>query len=159
MIDPAQLRALVVRPTLHAIRLYSPAAEDLLIGTAVQESGLRHLRQMGDGPARGLWQIEPATHRDVWENYLAYREEMASRVRGLASQHAWMDDFDHELVFNLAYACAIARLVYYRDPHPLPHHGDVEGYAACWKRVYNTPQGAGTEEEFLNNWYNFVEDS
>ena len=55
------LRVEVIRPALRALDLWSPAAEDLVLGTAAQESGLAYLRQIGGGPALGLWQIEPAT--------------------------------------------------------------------------------------------------
>ena len=53
MLDPGQFRRLVVRPALQAIGLCSPAAERLLLGTALTESGLTWLAQKGGGPARG----------------------------------------------------------------------------------------------------------
>ena len=144
MLDPGQFRRLVIRPALQAIGLCSPAAERLLLGTALTESGLRRLHQVG-GPALGIFQIEPATHADVWANYLAYRENLASRVASLASQRPRLD----QLVWNLAYATAIARLIYYRRPEPLPAAADLAGLARYWKAHFNSALGAGSAEDFL----------
>ena len=42
-------------------------------GTAAVESRMgTYLRQIG-GPALGIWQVEPATHLDCWDNWLDYR--------------------------------------------------------------------------------------
>jgi hypothetical protein len=48
------------------------AAEELLLGTALQESGLIYRRQLNNGPALGLFQMEPATHDDIWADFLTY---------------------------------------------------------------------------------------
>ena len=49
-LNAQQLRTLVVRPALQAIGAWSPAAENLVMGTAGQESRLTHLHQLGGGP-------------------------------------------------------------------------------------------------------------
>ena len=56
--------------------------DERLLGTARVESDLRHRRQIG-GPALGLFQMEPATHNDIWESYLKYRAQLAERVQKL----------------------------------------------------------------------------
>ncbi len=145
MLDPQHFLAYVVRPSLDSIGLWSPAAERLLHGTAITESGLTWLAQKGGGPARGVYQIEPATHDDIWANYLAYRDGLAKRVARLAGEHPRLD----QLAWNLGYATAIARLVYYRRPEPLPHADDLAGLARYWKAHFNTNLGAGTPEDFL----------
>ena len=68
MLDIPQFRANIIRPVLLVIGGESRAAENLILGTALQESNLRYLRQLGDGPARGVYQMEPATHDDIWDN-------------------------------------------------------------------------------------------
>ncbi|KKM02974.1 hypothetical protein LCGC14_1779030, partial [marine sediment metagenome] len=55
MIDVEHFRLHIVRATLIYMRMWSASAEELLVGTAIQESGLRYLRQSNDGPARGLY--------------------------------------------------------------------------------------------------------
>lgn len=126
------------------------AAADLLLGTAIQESGLIHTRQMGGGPARGYWQMEPATHDDIWTNYLAYRPELATRLTSLMPSGTRPDPALLETIPT--YAAAMARLKYRRAPEALPARGDLEGAARLWKAVYNTAGGAGTEQEFIENW-------
>ena len=57
----------VIHPTLCSLTeiSYAAAAVELPLGTARVESGLRHRRQIGGGPALGLSQMEPNTHDDI----------------------------------------------------------------------------------------------
>src|SRR3546814_18753812 len=85
MINPRDLCQEVIRPTLEKLDLYSPAAANLLLGTALTEStigGATCLVQKG-GPALGIYQIEPATHLDCWRNFLVYRDGLRSKIYGL----------------------------------------------------------------------------
>lgn len=141
MIDPRQLHELVIRPSLGVIELGGLVAEVLSLGTAIQESALIWLAQPS-GPARGLWQIEPATATDCWANFLAFRSDLATRVRSLMTGQDPLD----QLYGNLDYGCALARIKYFRDPAPLPEL-DVAAMSAYYKRVYNTAAGAATLEE------------
>ncbi len=154
MIDPRDLKRLVIRPTLERLGLSSPAAVNLLLATAIVEStagGMQYLKQRSGGPALGIYQIEPATHRDVWENYLRFRDTLADTVWSLSTVEWRGASLAHnELIWNLAYATAIARIVYLRDPQPLPPAEDLPALGAYWKRVYNTSAGKGTVEHFLD---------
>ena len=60
-LDAKQLRELVIKPALLEIELWSEAAEELVLGTAIVESRLSFIKQLGSGPALGFWQIEPDT--------------------------------------------------------------------------------------------------
>ena len=150
MIDVYQFRKYLLEPVLDQMELHSDAAVELLLGTAIQESNLTFLRQLGDGPALGVFQMEPATHDDIWENYLLHRPELAARVArttrypgiGMAA----------DMVGNFWYATAMARIHYLRVPKALPEPGDVEGMAHYWKDYYNTLLGAGTVDEYIENW-------
>lgn len=141
----------VLRPTLQRIDMGGEAAEVLLLGTAIQESDLLHRRQLGGGPGRGLFQMEPATHDDLWRNYLAYRPELAALARAQRSDPDG-DPLD-ELEHNDRYAATMARLHYRRVPDPLPAADDIEAMARYWKRHYNTHQGAGRPEQFVAKWH------
>ena len=145
MIHPQQFRNLVIRPSLQYIKLWSRAAEQLLLATAIAESNLHWLKQI-EGPALGVYQVEPATHDDIWINFLRDRHKLMDRVENLTNRTPRRLD---QLVTNLAYATAIARLVYYRRPEPLPEAGDLYSMAEYWKAHYNTVLGAGTVEGFL----------
>lgn len=148
------LRMYVIRPVLKDVDLWSQEAENLLLGTAAQESHMgQYLRQVGGGPAKGIYQMEPATHDDIWENYLAYKPQLAANVhRYLAGFRPSTD----QLVWNLGYATLMCRAHYFRVSDPLPVASDVEGLAAYWKQHYNTFRGAGTEREFIENYRRLI---
>ena len=133
--------------------LTSPAVTDLLLGTAAQESGFgTYLRQMG-GPALGVFQMEPATEKDIWINYLRHREDLCSKIivtTGVASPD------EMQLAGNLLYQIAMCRIHYRRVREPLPEAGDIPGLARYWKQHYNTPTGRGTEAEFIANYRRYV---
>ena len=154
--DALQFRVEVVRPVLVHLGLHSAAAENLLVGTALHESGgLRWLRQLGGGPAFGVYQIEPSTHDDIWRNYLQFRPRLNERVARLAANEPTRPE---QLITNLAYATAIARVHYLRVPAPLPDAGDLGGLARYWKRHFNTPKGAGTAAAFIDTYRHFHPD-
>ena len=156
MLDPEQFRRHVIRPSLKRLGLHSPAAESLLLGTAIAESGLSALVQKGGGPALGVYQIEPATHADLWRNHLAYRPVRAARVLTLAAGGLGRPE---QLVWNLAYATAMARLVYWRRPELLPPAGDIPGLAAYWKAHFNTAAGKGAAAKFIERAGPYLNDS
>lgn len=146
MLNLNSLRQQVIYPSLNKMGMWSDAAGELVLGTAIVESNLTYLKQHGEGPALGLWQIEPATHDDLYANYLSYRPEMMSRLMELRSPAL---DMDENLATNLMYGAAVCRLCYYRKPDPLPEAGDVEGQGKFWKKHYNTPLGAGTVPKYV----------
>ena len=153
MLDIPQFRDNIVRPVLRAIRGEGRAAEILVLGTALQESNLRYLRQLGDGPARGVYQMEPATHDDIWDNYLRYRAELRDAVSEFEVPR---QDRHDQLVWNLGYATAMCRVHYRRVLEPLPGADDLLGLATYWKQHYNTPLGRGTVDEFVEKFVRYV---
>lgn len=144
--DARQLRDYVVVPALGRINAYSRAAEQLVIGTALTESSLMFLQQIGRGPARGLFQMEPATHDDIWQRYLSKKLDLLNDLKSLLIRDM---DLHDQLRGNLFYAAAMCRIHYMRFKEPLPQANDWAGMAAYWKKYYNTPAGAGTVEGFL----------
>jgi len=140
-----------VRPALSRIGLLNQASIELVMGTAAQESHLQYLRQLGTGPALGLWQMEPATHNDIWTNYLRHKPQLAAAVLSILSAENQRHD-PGELAWNLRYAAAMCRVHYLRVAAPLPAAGDLRGQAAYWKKSYNTVLGAGTELEYVRNY-------
>jgi len=149
--DKKQLLDLVER-VLDAIGLRSEAAVNLVMGTAAQESHLgRYIRQI-NGPALGICQMEPATEADIWDNWLAYHQDVAAAIRGLTGHSGpglWLE-------WDLAYQIAMCRCHYRRVPAALPAADDVYGLAAYWKQYYNTPAGAGSVGEFISNYRRLV---
>ena len=149
MLNPRQFQDHVIDPTLKMVGLYSPEASDLLLGTALAESGLRALVQDG-GPALGLYQMEPATHSDIWANFLAYRQELAGRIGRV--MWARGDTGTAQLVANLAYATVMTRVHYLRVPTAIPKTAWEQ--AKYWSDFYNTAAGRGTIDHYLAEWRN-----
>ena len=107
-LDASQLRELVIKPALSEIELWSPAAEELVLGTAIVESRLSFIKQLGSGPALGLWQIEPDTHRDVYDNFLEYREGLYDQVMSLSAPG---QTFEENLTSNMQYGSHLQALL------------------------------------------------
>lgn len=153
MIDPVQLRDCIVRPILRDINPwipYSLAAEQLLLATAAQESKGRYLRQLGKGPAVGLWQMEPFTHDDLWRTTLVGPDNpLAGKLRTMIVDGLPRAE---QMVGNLYYACAMARVFYRRIQAPLPPVFDARAMGDYWKKYYNTVHGKGTVDEFIASW-------
>lgn len=106
------LREQVIKPTLEYLGEWSEDAERTLLSAAVRKTEVGLFSQPQTG--LGLFRITPTQHRDIWDRYLAFRPEIASRVRGLASQRAFLSNPDSELQTNLSYCTAIAWLLYQR---------------------------------------------
>jgi len=151
-INPQQLLQHVVRPALQHIGLHSRAAEQLVLGTALVESRGEYVKQLGKGPALGLWQMEPATHDDILGNYVAYKPQLKLWLNGLTTS-AKITDGALELVGNLFYAAAMCRIHYARVRDPLPGADEFGDMAMYWKRFYNTLLGAGTADKALPHFY------
>ena len=155
MLDIAQFRSLIIRPALEAIDLHSEAAEELVLGTALQESNLKYLKQLGNGPAIGLWQMEPSTHADIWTNFLKYRPELAFKLRALLPRDSEIG-FAQQMAGNLWYGAAMCRVHYFRRKEPLPKAGDIVAQSLFWKRTYNTNLGKGTAAEYQEKWREYM---
>ncbi len=93
-------------------------AYNLVFETGMAESGYRALEGYGAGnPAVSFWQIEPATIRDIWENYISYRKPMIQAVYKLGL----IEDKKVFSVFsNIALASAFCRIHYRRMPGANP---------------------------------------
>jgi len=154
-ISPKDLLTLIIRPTLKKMGMHSESACILLLCTAAQESGLGHYLKQIKGPALGPYQTEPATHRDIYINFLSYRPVLFQKI-GEFSRFRDFRKRDLELVTNLEYSTAIARLVYYRVSAPLPKKDDIRLMAYYWKKYYNTYQGHGTMTQFIRSYEGLI---
>lgn len=151
-LNPRHVLELVIQPALRALgeRYASTSAEQLVLGTAAAESGFAELRQGGGGPAVGLWQMEPATFRDVVGRFLLARPDLLSPVLGISA--GGRVPTPEQLAWNLQLGAALCRIRYLYDSEPLPQAGYVAGHAAVWKRVYNSALGAGSVDHYLRAW-------
>jgi hypothetical protein len=156
MMDKKQLRSLIEQ-TLKEIGktkpgLFNSYAIDLLMGTSAQESHLgTYIRQLGNGPALGIFQMEPSTFEDIMDNFLYYQPDLIRAIKQICNVERLTPT---TLMYNLKVAIIFARLHYWRVSDPLPT--TINGMALYWKEYYNTRLGKGKPEEFIENYKRFV---
>lgn len=164
MINYNQFREFVVVPTLKyldPVISYSEEAVDLLMMTAAHESkGGTYLKQI-NGPALGVYQMEPTTHYDIYKNYLRFNPKIKSLLEDFTINAGILLQEGEDMVFNLAYATAMARVHYYRVPEALPKKDvrdwDIEGMylyrlAEYAKKYYNTYLGKAEPEDYYKDF-------
>lgn len=127
--------------------LASPAAVQLVLGTAAQEShGGSFLRQLHGGPAVGAFQMEPRTFDWLQTKY----GEQYPYIQGHKA-----DDMETDLRL----AIIMCRLRYRVIVLPLPAANDLAGMAAYWDKWYNANPMKGTVDEFMLNYRRFVDEN
>jgi hypothetical protein len=112
-----------------------------------------------EGPARGIFQMEPATEKDILINYVYYNDQLRAAVSEFVefpAQGQVKYKQKDPLTYNLAYQVLMCRIHYRRDKFALPAKTDVDGLASVWKRVYNTYLGKGTAKEAINKYKRYV---
>lgn len=151
MMNAKQLREMITE-TLKDFDEHVPFSEnvvELLLMTAAHESHLgTYLRQV-KGPARGIFQMEPNTEKDLWVNYLTYKPEMAAYIDKYRT-----GDPESDLQYNLKYQILMARVFYRRIPAALPT--TTEGHAEYAKKYWNTYLGAATVTDYSKAYLNHV---
>lgn len=142
--NPKQLHGEIIVPALRNLgeQYATPSAAILLLATAAQETlCAEYVRQIG-GPALGIYQMEKATFIDTLQRNESRFPELSHEVG--------------RLVYDLRYATQIARLKYWLDPEPLPHPEDMGGMWSYYKKIWNTPAGAATKDQFVTHWEGLV---
>lgn len=117
-------------------------ATKLLLGTAAQESVFgTYLRQLGNGPALGAFQVEKITFNDLKQRF--------------SKKFPCIEPLNFEqLEWDLRASIIVCRIKYYSCPG-FPTDS-LESIARYWKKYYNTYLGAGTEQEFITNYNKYI---
>lgn len=151
--DAQQLHDHIIKPTLKYMggNYDSKNARMLLLATAAIESHCGYYIKQVNGPALGIWQMEPATHHDVNLNCDALKNnDFGKKIVYLIPMY---NDFKSGTLIDAPkYACAMARLKYSMDKEALPSHDEPYETYRYYKRVYNTRLGASTWEKFKAAW-------
>ncbi|MDU9410570.1 hypothetical protein RTH74_23460 [Pseudomonas sp. zfem001] len=142
----------VIRPTLLYLERHSATAEALLLGAAACQSALGSALDTPQG--HGLYRISEQRHQILWDQHLAFDPDLASRVRGLASQHAFLEAPHMELTVNLRYATAIAWLMIESEKLELPAADDLSALGRIWCKVF---QPLARQHDFLDAWQRCIE--
>ena len=151
-ISASELCQHVIRPTLQQLDALNPASETLLL-VAAQCRG-SHAGSLADGQQLGPWGCSREQHRQLWDDFLARDADLASRVRGLASQHAFLGGPHLELTVNLRYSTASAWMLIEEQATPLPAADDLLALARIWRQIFN-PQGR--LRDFTHAWHTCID--
>jgi hypothetical protein len=154
MIDVNQFRRLVVTPTLDMLGMYSKSVEELLVFTCATESkGGTYIKQI-QGPALGVYQMEPATHQDVWGNYIKRQSGLMTKVAVRFNINTVPEP--NRMIYDMLYSTMMARLMYRRFSEPLPNHSDIDAIWEYYKKYWNTELGAATKKESIDAYKKFA---
>ena len=129
----------------------------IMMGTAATESHLgQKLRQSGysmksKGGAFGPWQQQLNSHDDIWRLVFFVHPKLCERVKQINGCIPARD----ALIGNLYYACAMARLQYWRHPEPLPSSKDLEGQGRYYIKYFNCG-GKGSVAKYVADYKQFV---
>jgi len=133
---PQTVLAKVIVPALGLLPAHmdTPEARVMLLAIGAQESGYRTRVQDAGGPARGLWQCEAPIFGLLLSNPAS-----SATVRALCASRAiaaWPTDMYLAVASDDIFAAAIARLILWCDPHPLPALGDADDAWLCYQKVW-----------------------
>ena len=133
-------------------------ARNLLFRTGMHESaGLKYTKQIGGGPARGYFQIEYDTAKDIVQRYAARPDKKAymgilekfsgkTREELLALNKAQLNSLVEE---NVRFSATVARLKYKMAPAAIPE--GLEAQAKYWGKYYQTTANAKKQTQFMMN--------
>jgi hypothetical protein len=153
MLDCAQLSSLIIKPALIDLIMYSEEAVELLLFTCANESnGGTFIKQI-NGPALGIYQMEPETYNDIWQNYIKKNNSLLLRLLHGFGVIAMPPE--ERLIYDLQFATVMTRLFYARIPEPLPRLHDLDGLWNYYKTYYNTSAGKAEYHEALNKYQVF----
>lgn len=154
MIDNKQLRELIIKPSLDLLQMYSAEAEELLVFTCACESlGGTYLKQI-KGPALGIYQMEPATYTDIWQNYIKNHGMVVNLLTLNFACHNM--PLPERMIYDLRFATAMARLHYRRCKQPLPKSTDIDGIWEYYKKFYNTHLGKAEKESSIKHYQKYI---
>ena len=156
--NPQQLHDFIIKPTMQYMggNYYSKESVFLLLATAAIESNCGEYLKQINGPALGIWQMEPDTYDDIRDNCdVLNKSSFNAFIAGLLPSNCYEinDSGCDFLIQSPMYACAMARLKYSMDPNPLPkltgdNNIDSRAFYDYYKRIYNTELGASTFDKW-----------
>ena len=144
-INPSDFRAIVIDPALFRISTIVPisvVAANLLMATAAVESGLGTYLTQINGPALGVFQIDP-------QSLSGLQLSLTTSQRDVLAKIATPKPYSVQIETNLLLAAAICRLFYWQIPAPLPPN-TISGLWSYYKTYYNTSLGSTTQSQFLS---------
>jgi hypothetical protein len=110
-----------------------------------------YLKQLGGGPALGIYEMEKGTFNDLWDRYLANKPNLKEKI--MKACNLAHDPIAEEMIDDLNLATAMARVYYLRIRQPIPT--DLDEMAAYAKKYWNTEYGKATATDYLSAYLRF----
>jgi len=153
MLNCGQLTEFIIKRALYDLQLLSDDAVELMVFTCANESlGGTYLHQI-QGPALGIYQMEPKTYNDLWQNYIAKKGSLYLKfIQNFDASYMPNED---RLVYDLRFATAMTRVFYARIPEPLPKYTDTDAIWKYYKTYYNTLAGKADWNNAIGNYHRF----
>jgi hypothetical protein len=152
MLDAGQLANLIIKPALQDLAIFSDDMCQLLLFTCSVESvGGTYIHQV-NGPALGIYQLEPATYNDIWTNWI--KDKQGLKLQLLHNFNAPVMPDENRLIYDIRFATAMCAIFYSRVHENIP----ASTFEAMWdyyKRYYNTSKGKADQEHAMNSWLRF----
>jgi hypothetical protein len=117
-------------------------AVEMIIETAVTETGLGRIKDVTDGAGIGITQFDKIPFIDVRDRCIRLKSKIEKELGVDITKVNWDD-----LRYNIFLSLLFARLLYWLKGDPIPN--TIEERAAYWKLHYNTRLGKGTVEHYL----------
>lgn len=117
-------------------------AKEMIIETAITETGLGQIEDKTVGAGMGLTQFDDKPFQDIRDRSIKLRPKILKELKIDISLVEWDD-----LRYNQFLALLFTRLHYWLKGDPIP--ASIEERAKYWKLHYNTVQGKGTIEHYL----------
>jgi hypothetical protein len=143
-----QLRELIVEATLHRIPLYSDEAVLAIMMIIAHESKKgAYIKQLGNGPALGLIQMEPETHASVWkEGDSVWKNALFAGIISRQEYGAKLSPPATRLIHDLNYNVFMARQRLFMKPEKLPT--TTEEMSVYLKKHWNSAAGKATNTSY-----------
>ena len=117
-------------------------AKEMIIETAIAETGLGQIEDKTVGAGMGLTQFDDKPFQDIRDRSIKLRPKILKELHIDITLVEWDD-----LRYNQFLALLFTRLLYWLKGDPIP--ATIEERAAYWKLHYNTKFGKGTVEHYL----------
>ena len=111
---------------------------------AWESNGGEWLKQEGNGPAYGVYQLEEGTFKDIWERYLTDKPSLIDRIFDVCNLNHAPQAAD--MAGNLYLATAIARIFYLRVHEPIPQ--DITKLSEYVKKFWNSEAGKAKATDY-----------
>ena len=124
---------------------YNSNLVDLLMETMAVESNMgMYDRQIGGGPALGVYQMEPATLQCLKDNYIKYHPEFKQYSEGS--------------LLDMKYATMVCALQYLRYIDIIDIPGTRWGWWLVYKKYYNSYKGKTTKEAYMSKARRYIDE-